>query len=96
MNLGGTWLFFPTIVIINTNIKHAKNLKDKYKAIAKEQVAHAVKMKVLVLRTVDLLNLLYLVEAGSMTPDQVLALLCGESGWLKVSQKAYEILKGEE
>jgi hypothetical protein len=87
---------FPSIVIVNTNIKNARHLKDKYQEVAKEHAAHAVKMKVLVLRTIDLLNLLYLVEAGSITPDQILSLIRSQYGWLKVSQEAYEILKGEK
>ena len=87
---------FPSIVIANTNIKNAKSLKDKDQKVAKEQVAHAVKMKILVLRTIDLLNLLYLVEAGKVTSEEVLELLKNQHGWLKVTQEDYQIEKGTE
>jgi len=71
---------FPSILIVNTNIKNAKTLDDKYQEIAKEQVTHAVKMKVFVLRTIDLLNLLYLVEVGQVTSEEVLEILKTEHG----------------
>jgi hypothetical protein len=84
---------FPSILIVNTNIKNAKSLEDKYQEIAKEQVSHAVKMKILVFRTIDLLNLLYLVEAGQITPEEVLETFKREHGWLKVTQEGYQIEK---
>jgi hypothetical protein len=85
---------FPSILIVNTNIKNAKSLDDKYQEIAKEQVTHAVKMEILVLRTIDLLNLLYLTEAGKVTPEEVLEIFKREHGWLKTTQKEYQIDKG--
>jgi len=85
---------FPSILIVNTNIKNAKSLEDKYQEVAEEQVAHAVKMKVLLLRTIDLLNLLYLVEAGKITSEKVLELFKKEHGWLRVDQESYQIEKG--
>jgi len=87
---------FPSIVIINTNIKSAKSLEDKYQEVAREHVAHAVKMKILVLRTIDFLNLLYLVEAGKITCEDVLELFKNQHGWLKVTQEDYLIKKGTE
>jgi hypothetical protein len=87
---------FPSILIVNINIKNAKTLDDKYQEIAKEQVTHAVKMEILVLRTIDLLNLLYLVEAGQVTPEELLEILKTEYGWLKVTQEGYQIEKGTE
>jgi hypothetical protein len=68
-------------------------LENKYQEVAKEQVAHAVKMKILVLRTIDLLNLLYLSEAGKVTPDQVLEIFKKEHGWLEVIQESYQVEK---
>lgn len=87
---------FPSLLIVNTNIKNAKSLEDKYQEVAKEQVSHAVKMKILVLRTIDLLNLLYLVEAGQITPERVLEIFKTEYGWLKVTQEGYQIEKRTE
>ena len=89
-------LDFPSTLIVNTNIKNAKSLEDKYQEVAKEQVSHAVKMKILVLRTIDLLNLLYLTKAGKVTPEKVLQTLKNEHGWLKATQEGYEIDKGTQ
>jgi len=41
------------------------------------------------------LNLLYLVEAGEITPEEVLGMLKNKHGWLKVNQEGYQIEKGE-
>ncbi|MGB2697042.1 MAG: hypothetical protein WBD28_04180, partial [Candidatus Zixiibacteriota bacterium] len=42
---------FPSILIVNTNIKKASSIEDKYQDVAEEQIKHAVKMNILVLRT---------------------------------------------
>jgi len=57
---------FPSILIINTNIKRSNSLRDKYQKVAKEQIKHAVKMNVLVMRAIDFLNMLYLKEKGEV------------------------------
>lgn len=87
---------FPSISIVNTNIKKASSIDDKYQDVAEEQIKHAVKMNVLVLRTIDLLNLLYLKEAGAIDSTHLLNLFVKEHGWLKTTQEGFEVLKETE
>lgn len=75
---------FPAILIANTNIKAARSLAEKNQEIATEQVKHAVHMRVLVMRTVDLLGLLRLVLCGKQTPESARALVLSNVGWLRI------------
>ena len=84
---------FPSILIVNTQIKKSNSLEDKYLDVAEEQVKHAVKMKVLVMRTIDLLNMLYLKEKGVVPAEAFLDILKSENGWLKTSQTSWNIQK---
>ena len=61
--------------------------------MAKEQVVHAVKINVLILRTIDLLNLLYLYEEGKISTEEVIKIFTKDNGWLKVSQEEFSIIK---
>lgn len=84
---------FPTVLLINTHTKNARSIEDKDQDVASEQVAHAVKMRVLVVRTLDLLNLLALVQENLLTKVEFLKLLQNQVGWLRVSGKEIEIRK---
>lgn len=84
---------FPSILIMNTFIKSSNSITDKLKDIALEQVKLAVEKKVLVMRTIDLLNLLYLKEEGKINKSDIISTCTKEYGWLKVSQDKYEIIK---
>ena len=75
---------FPLILVINTNIKNAKTITEKYQDVAKEQVLHAVKMNVLILRTIDLLEMLKLYLNEEITENEVVSLLVNNKGWLSV------------
>lgn len=82
---------FPSILIVNTNIKKSNSLEDKYQEVAKEQIAHAVKMNILILRTIDLLNVLYLKEKGDLSKEDFLDILKKEKGWLETTMKTWKI-----
>jgi len=84
---------FPSILVVNTNIKTSSSIQDKYQEVAEEQIKHAVKMRVLVLRTIDLLNLLYLKEIKGIDSQKLLDIFQKECGWLKTTQEGFEILK---
>jgi hypothetical protein len=76
---------FPSVLVLNTHIKNARDLKEKNKPIGPDQVERAVKLRVLILRTLDLLALLDLVNKGEMTSSQVLDLFFKQQGgWLQV------------
>ncbi|KPK41681.1 MAG: hypothetical protein AMJ78_04860 [Omnitrophica WOR_2 bacterium SM23_29] len=84
---------FPSILIVNTNIKKSSSMQDKYQEVAEEQIKHAVKMNVLILRAIDLLNMLYLKEKGILTSDDFLDILRKENGWLAALQDLWQIKK---
>lgn len=75
---------FPTVLIVNTHIKNARTLEEKDKPVPGEQIAHAARNKVVILRTLDLLGLVALVNKGAMPAENVLGLLRGAGGWLRV------------
>ena len=83
---------FPALLIINTHIKYSRNLPDKDKAVSSEQIQHAARNNVLILRTIDLLMLLKLMLNSKITQDEVIALFVNQHGWLKVSGEKYEVL----
>ena len=75
---------FPSLLIINTNMKNSISLADKDQTVAPEQIQHACRNNVLILRTLDLLNLASLHMSEKLTPDEVVELLTKSRGWLKV------------
>jgi hypothetical protein len=81
---------FPSILIINTNIK-ASNLREKDRAVASEQVQHAARNNILILRTLDLLNLVALRLAGQIDVQGVTAILTSSAGWLVVNNGEIEL-----
>jgi len=82
---------FPSILIVNTFIKPSNSIKDKLRDIGTEQIKLAVDKKVLVMRSIDLLNLLYLKEEKKVTKEEIVGILTQKCGWLSVSQDKYEI-----
>ena len=84
---------FPSILIINTKIKGSASIVDKDLAVAPEQVLHAVKNNVLVVRTLDLLNLSSMYASGRLTREQLMDLLTKSKGWLKATGLDPELLQ---
>ena len=84
---------FPTVLIVNTHIKNARTLVEKDKPVPDDQIAHAARNKVVVLRTLDLLGLLELVNKKTMSAENVLKLLQEEGGWLRAWGSAPELLQ---
>ncbi len=83
---------FPSILIANTFIKSSNSIADKMRDINQEQIKYAVSRQVLIMRTIDLLNLLYLKEEGKMKLSDIIDLFKNKIGWLKVSTEKYEII----
>lgn len=75
---------FPSLLIINTNMKNSMSIADKDQTVAPEQIQHAARNNVLILRTLDLLILASLHSSGGLTSDAVVGLLTGSCGWLRV------------
>jgi len=74
-------------------MKNSVSLADKDQSVATEQILHACRNNVLILRTLDLLSLVSLHLGGKLTPDEVVELLIKSRGWLKVGNTV-EILTG--
>ena len=85
---------FPSILIINTHTKNARSVQEKDREIAGEQIRHAVSMHVLLVRTLDLLNLLVLVQKKCLSAADILAIFRTKVGWLRVVGDDVQI-KGE-
>lgn len=85
---------FPALLIINTHIKNARSVIEKDKEIANEQIIHAAKMNVLILRTIDLLGLLKLYLNCKLKLDEVKKLFTNNTGWLRVCENHYTIVSG--
>ena len=86
---------FPAILIANTNIKTARTLTEKKHDPDIEQVKHAVKNRVLIILTIDLLDLLRLVICGKLTPEAARTYVLSNVGWLRVEGDQIQILSGE-
>lgn len=86
---------FPSILIINTHIKNARTVAEKNKPVPSDQIRHAARNNVLILRTLDLLLLLaqILDDNISTTIKEVISELTTKSGWLKASSETWEIIK---
>lgn len=84
---------FPALLVINTHIKNSKSIDDKDHTISREQIEHAVKMRVLVIRTLDLLYLLRHKDNGKILQQEILEILYNKLGWLKVDSDRWEIIQ---
>ncbi|GAH05117.1 unnamed protein product, partial [marine sediment metagenome] len=83
----------PGILIINNemSIEGIENRKEA--VIAKEQIIHATNRNVLIIRTIDLLNLMLLLEKDQDRKSRFLSIVLNNSGWLKVESNKYDIIK---
>lgn len=86
---------FPALLIANTNIKSASSIAEKDQEVASEQVAHAVRMHILLLRTIDLIGLLRLVLAGKMSPEGARKVILSSTGWVRVVADEVKLLSGD-
>ncbi len=86
---------FPSLLIINTNMKRSASLADKDQAVAVDQIEHAARNNILILRTLDLLNLASLHLSGKLSSDEVVRLLTKSRGWLRVGETP-EVLPKEK
>lgn len=84
---------FPSLLIINTHIKKSYSLQDKDQPVPDEQIKHAVKMGVLILRTLDLLFLLKQKDSGNISQQEIVKILSKNSESLRVDSNQWEIIQ---
>ncbi len=83
---------FPGILIANTFIKTSNSIEDKDQAPDGEQVKHAKKQHVLLLRTIDLLRAFDAVQLEKLSRQDFLDLLISKVGWLEFKEdRSYEL-----
>lgn len=83
---------FPAILIINTHIRSSRTILEKDQDVAEEQVKQAKKMRVLILRTLDLLKLLRLMFDKKINLEEIINIITKKHGWLKVNNDSCEII----
>ncbi|MFN7926011.1 MAG: hypothetical protein U0Q16_38290 [Bryobacteraceae bacterium] len=83
---------FPSLLIVNTFMKNSKSIQDKDEAVPREQVEHAARNNVLILRTLDLLRLAARKMAGQIEDEEIVRLLTTSRGWLRVTDSTVEVL----
>ena len=85
---------FPSLLIINSHIKNSRTIEEKDKDVPTEQVQHASRNHILILRTLDVLRLLKLYLDHKIESEDLIKLLTENSGWLKVSEDNWEVVTG--
>jgi len=83
---------FPALLVVNSFNK-AGSLKEKDNSISTNEIEKAVRVNVLLLRTLDLCNAYYLMERHKLTSSQLLKVIRTETGWLRITPSGYEIKK---
>ncbi len=84
---------FPSLLVINTHIKNSKSIHDKDQAISEDQIKLAVKIGVLITRTLDLLFLFRHMNNGKISQKEIMELFRHKVGWLKVDLDHWEVIQ---
>lgn len=84
---------FPSLLVINTHIKKSVSIEEKDQAISEDQIKHAVKIGVLILRTIDLLFLLKQKDNGTISQQEIIEIFSKNVGWLRVASDHWEIIQ---
>ena len=88
----------PGLLIIN-NAMNKESISEKQSAeVGQEQLVHAFRNKVLIIRSIDLLNLMILWEKYSVTErsKRFRDFIFNNYGWLRVNAEIEEIIKPEQ
>lgn len=87
---------FPCLLIMNTHIKDTKTLDTKKDAEPDvEQILHAFKNNVLIIRTWDLLELLKIYLDEGLSREEVLHIFQKSGGWLRIRDSTLKIVTGD-
>jgi hypothetical protein len=77
---------FPALLIANTHNK-AGDLSEKDQPIPSNVIEKAVRMKILLTRTIDLIRLLNLIQKGILSTKNFLDHLKTSHGWLEINEE---------
>jgi len=81
---------FPALLIVN-NFNKVNSLAEKDIPIASNVIQHAVKLNILVIRSLDLIGLLDLYQKKSISSSDIIGYFSKSAGWMKVSDGKIEI-----
>ena len=82
----------PVLLVVNTK-QDAKSLKEKELEVASEQIKKAVQDNILIIRTLDLVRIMTLVEDGKVSVEGMLRIFQSEKGWLTTTEDRVEVRK---
>ncbi|MBE3128423.1 MAG: hypothetical protein IMZ60_01960 [Actinobacteria bacterium] len=80
---------FPGILIANTFIKSSNSIKNKDKPISNDQIEHARRNNILILRTIDLIRALNIIINDDQKYPFLVKKLFTEKGWLEVKDDKF-------
>ncbi len=80
---------FPGILIANTFIKSSNSIKNKDKPISNDQIEHARRDNILILRTIDLIRALNVIIGDNQKYQFLVKKLFTEKGWLEVKDNKF-------
>jgi len=83
----------PSLLVINTHIKNSASIKDKDQIRPEDQIKHATRIGVLIVRTLDLLFMLRHLSNGKVSQQKIMDLFLNNVGWLKVGVDNWEIIQ---
>ena len=81
-------------LLSNTHIKNSRSVEEKNQKVAQEQILYAVKMNILILRTIDLLGLTRLFLSEKITTDDLIKLITENKRWLRIDNESVKIVDG--
>lgn len=85
----------PGVLFINNEMS-VEGIDKRFETkVPKDQIKHAKKLNILIIRTIDLLFLMRHLENNSKRKDKLKKLLFSGGGWLRAGSKGYQILEGE-
>ncbi len=83
----------PAVLFINNEMER-QGFEDRLgTSLAEEQVKHAIKLRILVFRTIDFLYYMHQSEKTADRGDALIKIMKTEMGWLCASKDAYDIIK---
>ena len=87
----------PGLLLINNQMDVTGIVERRETQVSPEQICHARRMNVLIVRTIDLLYLMRHLEDNVNTRGTLLGLIRGGGGgWLAADPSAYRIVTGDE
>jgi len=88
----GKSINFPGLLIIN-NFNKANSILEKSIAISPNEIQHAVRMNILILRSLDLYHLLDLHQRNIVSTEEIISHFTSRNGWMKVTDNISFVLE---